>query len=439
MSNRANLRSLFVIIVMATVVGIASPSVASASLTQVGPTLTPANAMVETQLMLRHDQSIHRFLHLSSTAALKIEVTVAKRFKCHIGHDKRCMFNTGKNSAGKIVQTDFRQDDWRWSYRVTFSYSRSSISVTRVVTFHELSSNLLSGAKRVDSKLEIVTRKDVKIKAVVPQLTLRCVGSVAEATASIKIIKLKVSAKNKGFIKLKVLVAKYSITKTIVCAGVPTCAAGQIMVGGNCVTQTITQDCKAGEIWKGFQCVAINNNCGVVVIGSGNTVNTGDICSLEICVAKGGTWSHNSGNQTYVCSFPPPPPPPPPPPVAPTVANVTQPEELFPGETYPVICATVTATSGHTIVTTMGAHFGQFGLGGFSDTRTSVGVNRICTSVSTAHYKAPTHVPPGAPNAAPPIAVGHDRITVDAFNTTTGTPAVPARVDFPILVPPPNP
>lgn len=90
------------------------------------------------------------------------------------------------------------------------------------------------------------------------------------------------------------------------------CKAGENLVGGNCVSQAITQDCKAGEIRDNSnQCVAVTNNCGVVVIGNNNTVNS-DNCNAEFCVAHGGNWN----SQTQVCTFssPPPPPPPPPPP-----------------------------------------------------------------------------------------------------------------------------
>ncbi len=53
---------------------------------------------------------------------------------------------------------------------------------------------------------------------------------------------------------------------------------GMILVAGNCVTQTIT--CGTGWYWSDVYVNCIQVVCGVVIVGDGNNVNIGDICSV---------------------------------------------------------------------------------------------------------------------------------------------------------------
>lgn len=158
-------------------------SAMGSTLSRVGPNLTPSNAKTETQFLLRHDRGVQKFLHLSRSSALKIKVKRAKRFKCRIGHSKRCPFNTGKRGT-RLVQTSYRHGQWRWAYRVKFIYRGKS----RYVTFHELSSNVLSGVKKKRAKRRKVTRKPVKTMIVFAfaqaSATASCPGAYASATAS---------------------------------------------------------------------------------------------------------------------------------------------------------------------------------------------------------------------------------------------------------------
>jgi hypothetical protein len=108
-------------------------------------------------------------------------------------------------------------------------------------------------------------------------------------------------------------------------------------------------------------------------------------------------------------------------PTPPTVKNVTQPQEVYVNETYPNICADVSAPNGHNVKVVFSAKFGSFPDATFNYTG---GLARPCKT-----YHAPGDVTP----------TGHDVITVTAYDITTGLDASASSDPFPIPRPPANP
>ena len=170
----------------------------------------------------------------------------------------------------------------------------------------------------------------------------------------------------------------------------PSCEAqGLVTVAGNCVTQqqSARMACEAkgsGYNWdqNTNQCQQIQVVCGNVVIISGdnNTVDQGGNCNT----------------QPPPCSCPPPPctnnctPAPP----TMEVKNVTTPQEVYDdGETYPNVCADVTAPNGDSITLVFSvvnpSDHTQSGIGTMVGQRTftftSQGFDHICG----ATYQAP--------------------------------------------------
>jgi hypothetical protein len=131
------------------------------------------------------------------------------------------------------------------------------------------------------------------------------------------------------------------------------------------------------------------------------------------------------------------------PPTPPTVKNVTQPQEVYVNETYPVnICADVTSPAGDTVKVVFGARFGI----GFTKTITSTGSDRVCGT-----YTAPTDLPfvwtppswSGFSHADTWEQVHVVATDLDTALSSTSSKNPPEDIEsyvwFPIIRPPANP
>jgi hypothetical protein len=332
MQNSLNKRILaLAFLVAASIFSIAAPA---ANASRVGPTLTQASAQAQTQAMLRYDTGVQNFLHLSTEAAQDVTVTKAVRFKCHVGIDKRyCPFNTYK-SGTTVKQTSYRYGTWRWAYRVEYTYK----TVTKKVTFHELSSNLLSGAKKVKAKKVKEGTKPVKLKLAIKVAAgvsvEKCGGTTvsASAQAQLKTVTVQVKASSKGWFELdSAIKAAASANITVKCdmpAATPapvklTCTQMGLVESspgsGVCQAQsasssqastsdaTVDNDCK-GPNSNSSQCnttinqttiqnttiIQVQGNCSKIIVttGDGNEtihykdLSTGASVNEEYCTVK---------------------------------------------------------------------------------------------------------------------------------------------------------
>jgi hypothetical protein len=109
------------------------------------------------------------------------------------------------------------------------------------------------------------------------------------------------------------------------------------------------------------------------------------------------------------------------PPTPPTANNVTQPQEVYVNETYPNICADVSAPAGHSVRVVFSAKFGSFPDSTFNY---SGGFARPCKT-----YHAPGDVTP----------TGKDTITVTVYDLTTGLNASSSSDPFDVWANTPNP
>jgi hypothetical protein len=108
-------------------------------------------------------------------------------------------------------------------------------------------------------------------------------------------------------------------------------------------------------------------------------------------------------------------------PTPPTANNVTQPQEVYVNETYPNICADVSAPAGHSVRVVFSAKFGSFPDSTFNY---SGGFARPCKT-----YHAPGDVTP----------TGKDTITVTVYDLTTGLNASSSSDPFDVWANTPNP
>lgn len=297
------------------IVGLVFAAMASASLSRVGSTLTDGNVKAQTGFMLRHDRSVQSFLGISVSKAYDLKVEKTKKIRCRIGYSSLCPFNTGK-AGTRVTQTSYRHGQVRDAYRVTFTYS----SVTKTVTFHKLSSNLLSGAKVVKhAKRRVVTAKKVSVNVVTYKVTTAagCDASGSWSTAVVKpsYKRIKVAASSKGWktlLKYQQPAPDTSASSSAHCGsgaggGVKMSCAQMGLIesspgSGVCQANSasssqdanVQNDCK-GPNTNSSQCVTtinqttiinqtnINATCSIVQFGDGSTVYVENGSIVDIC------------------------------------------------------------------------------------------------------------------------------------------------------------
>jgi hypothetical protein len=103
-----------------------------------------------------------------------------------------------------------------------------------------------------------------------------------------------------------------------------------------------------------------------------------------------------------------------PPKVPPSAGNITQPQEVYVNETYPNVCADVSAPSGHSVKVVFSAKYGSFPDSTFNY---SGGFAHPCKT-----YHAPGDATPS----------GSDTITVTVYDITTGLNSSASSDPFPV-------
>jgi hypothetical protein len=196
-------------------------------------------------------------------------------------------------------------------------------------------------------------------------------------------------------------------------ASPPTCSTNQTLVNGSCVNQTQTVTCGPGTTQSGQNCVPIQANCSNTNVGSGspeqggncnNVCNGTDVCNQTTPTCPTG----EIGTPPDACFGPP------------SVINITNNQEYWPGETGLSLCATTTGT-----VTSVQfvVRYGTFLDGGNVTTQTSA--NKWCDNT----YSAPDDVPGGG-------SQGNDPVT--AVATGPGGSSQPVTVQLVIKTNPPS-